>query len=64
LKEFLKGKIKVTLVKGKSGHTKRQLRTLEALGLGKRTSSVEVETSPVINGMVSKVHHLVQVSEL
>ena len=58
------GKIKVTLVKGKSGHTKRQLRTLEALGLGKRTSSVEIEANPVMNGMVSKVHHLVQVIEL
>ena len=58
------GKIKVTLVKGKSGHTKRQLRTLEALGLGKRTSSVEIEANPVMNGMISKVHHLVQVIEL
>jgi large subunit ribosomal protein L30 len=58
------GKIKVTLVKGKSGHTKRQLRTLEALGLGKRTSSVEIEANPVMNGMISKVHHLVQVVEL
>ena len=57
-------KIKVTLVKGKSGHTKRQLRTLEALGLGKRTSSVEIEATPIMNGMVLKVHHLVKVVEL
>jgi large subunit ribosomal protein L30 len=57
-------KIKVTLVKGKSGSTKRQQRTLEALGLGKRTSSVEVEVNPVINGMVSKVLHLVQIEKL
>ncbi len=53
-------KIKVVLVKGKSGSTKRQLRTLQALGLGKRNSSVEVEVNPVIKGMIAKVHHLVK----
>jgi large subunit ribosomal protein L30 len=58
------GKIKIILVKGKSGSTKRQLGTLQALGLGKRNSCVEIEATPVIKGMVAKVHHLVNVEEL
>ncbi len=57
-------KIKITLVKGKSGSTKRQLRTLQTLGLGKRTSSVEVEANPVIKGMVAKVNHLIKVENI
>jgi large subunit ribosomal protein L30 len=57
-------KVKVTLTKGKSGHTKTQLNTLQALGLGKRNSSVEFEMNPVMKGMVQKVHHLVSVENL
>jgi large subunit ribosomal protein L30 len=57
-------KIKVTLVKGKSGHSKTQIRTLVALGLKRRSSSVEVETSPVIDGMVLKIKHLVSIENL
>ena len=57
-------KIKIILVKGKSGSTLRQLRTLQTLGLGKRNSSVEVEATQVTKGMVAKVHHLVKVEEI
>lgn len=57
-------KIKVTLVKSKSGATDRQIRTLTALGIGKRTSSVEVEVNPVFSGMVEKVRHLVVIEQL
>ena len=57
-------KIKVTLTKGKSGHTQRQLRTLEALGIKRRSSSVELEVTPITKGMVAKVHHLVTVENL
>lgn len=57
-------KIKITLVKSKSGSNKRQLGTLNALGLGKMNSSVEQETSPQIMGMVAKVQHLVRVEEV
>lgn len=57
-------KIKVTLTKGKSGHSKTQLRTLVALGLGKRNSSVELENTPIVKGMVFKVSHLVNVENL
>ena len=43
---------------------KRQVATLNALGLGKVNSSVEHETSPQIMGMVAKVQHLVRVEEV
>lgn len=57
-------KIKITLVRSKSGATDRQIRTLQALGLGKRTSSIEVDPTPVVNGMISKVNHLISVEKL
>lgn len=57
-------KIRVTQVKSKIGSGKRQKRTLEALGLKKMQSSVEVEATPQILGMVNKVIHLVKVEKL
>ena len=53
-------KIKITLVRSRIGSDKRQVATLNALGLGKVNSSVEHETSPQIMGMVAKVQHLVR----
>jgi len=58
------GKIKITLIKGRSGRTLHQLRILQTLGLKKRTSTVEVEDNPVMKGMVKKVNHLIFVEEL
>jgi len=57
-------KIRVTQVKSKIGSEKRQKKTLEALGLRKMHSSVEVEATPQILGMVNKVIHLVKVEKL
>ncbi|MCD6566424.1 MAG: 50S ribosomal protein L30 [Bacteroidales bacterium] len=57
-------KIRVTYVKSKIGSEKRQKKTLEALGLKKMQSSVEVEATPQILGMVNKVIHLVKVEKL
>lgn len=57
-------KIKITLVKSKIGSDKRQLGTLNALGLGRISSSVEHESTPQILGMVAKVKHLVRVEEV
>jgi large subunit ribosomal protein L30 len=37
---------------------------MEALGLRKLNNTVEVEATPQILGMVSKVNHLVKVEEL
>lgn len=52
-------KIKITQVKGVSGHTKRQIETLKALGLRKVNSTVEKEVNSALLGMVEKVKHLV-----
>ncbi|RAV99319.1 50S ribosomal protein L30 [Pseudochryseolinea flava] len=41
-----------------------QQRTMQALGLGKINKSVEVELTPQIAGMISKVNHLITVKEL
>ncbi len=57
-------KIKITQVKSKIGSTQRQKRTLEALGLRKMHNSVEVEATPQILGMVTKVSHLLKVEKL
>lgn len=57
-------KIKVTQVRSSIDHPERQKRTLQALGLRKTNSSVEVEATPQIKGMVTKVLHLVKVEEL
>ena len=57
-------KIKIKQVKSSIGSSKRQKRTMEALGLRKMNSVVEVEATPQVVGMVNKVKHLVAVEEL
>lgn len=57
-------KIKVTLKRSKIGASKRQKRTLVALGLGKINSSVVHTKTPQISGMVRKIEHLVSVEDL
>jgi len=57
-------KIKITQVKSKIGSTVRQKKTLEALGLRNISQTVEVEATPQIKGMVTKVSHLLKVEEL
>ncbi len=57
-------KIKVTLVRSKIGSSKRQKRTIQALGLRKISSSAEHNATPQILGMVKKVNHLVKVEKI
>jgi large subunit ribosomal protein L30 len=57
-------KIKITQVKSVIDRPERQKKTMEALGLRKMNASVEVEATPQILGMVTKVNHLVSVKEL
>ena len=57
-------KIKVTQVKSGIDRSERQKRTLKALGLRKMHSTVEVEATPQILGMVNAVNHLVKVEEV
>jgi large subunit ribosomal protein L30 len=57
-------KIKITLVKSAIDRPQRQKLTLQALGLNKLNSTKEVEATPQILGMVTKVNHLVKVEEI
>ena len=54
-------KIKIKQIKSKINSTKRQKRTLEALGIKKMHQIVEHEGTPQILGMVNKISHLVSV---
>ncbi|MFA7560687.1 MAG: 50S ribosomal protein L30 [Candidatus Izemoplasmatales bacterium] len=56
--------IKITLVKGLMGRKPNQVKTIKALGLTKRNSSVVLEESDMIKGMVNTVSHLVKVEEV
>jgi len=57
-------KLKVTQIRSQIGSTKRQKRTLSALGIKRINNPVEVEDSPQINGMIKKVEHLIKVEEI
>ena len=57
-------KIKVTLVKSPIGCKKDQIATVKALGLKKIRDEKIHEATPQINGMVSKVSHLVRAEEI
>jgi large subunit ribosomal protein L30 len=57
-------KVRITQSRSDIKRAERQQLTLRALGLGKVNRSVEVEYTPQIAGMVTKVSHLVTVKEL
>lgn len=56
--------IKIKLVKSPIGSKKGQKDTLKALGLTKLNKTVTKENNFIIQGMVKKVEHLVQVEEI
>ena len=55
--------IKVTQVVSPIVKPKDQRATLIGLGLNKMNRTVEVEDTPSVRGMISKVSHLVKVEE-
>ena len=55
--------VKVTLVKSISGRLKNQQATVAALGLHKIGQSKEFKDSPTLQGMLTKVAHLVKVEK-
>ena len=57
-------KIKVTLVKSTIGQVASVKATVQALGLTKIRSSKELDDTPVIQGMIAKVKHLVKVESI
>ena len=57
-------KLKITQVVSKNGETKRQIENLRCLGIRKMHQTIEVEDTPVMRGMISKVAHLIKVEEV
>ena len=57
-------KVQITQIKSTINRSQRQKRTIQALGLGKISRTVERELTPQIAGMINKVNHLVSVKEL
>ncbi|MDO5665976.1 MAG: 50S ribosomal protein L30 [Bacteroidia bacterium] len=55
--------IKVKQTRSRIGSPEDQKRTLDALGLTKMNKVVEHEDTPVIRGLIRKVHHLVTIVE-
>lgn len=56
--------VKITQIKSGIDRSERQKRTLKALGLKKINSTVEKELTPQIQGMITKVLHLVKVENI
>ena len=56
--------IRVTTTKSTIEKDERQKRTIRALGLNKIGSSNELENTPSVLGMITKVQHLVKVENI
>ena len=57
-------KLRVTWKKSAIGYRRDQRRTIEALGLRRLGHSVEQGDSRSLRGMITKVRHLVEVTEI
>ena len=57
-------KLKITLVKSPIGAVPKQKATVEALGLRKLNTTVEMPDNEAVRGMIWHVRHLVKVEEI
>ena len=57
------GKISVRWVKSQIGFDQRQRATLRGLGFRRLNQRVQLEDTPSVRGMITKVRHLVVVEE-
>lgn len=57
-------KVRLTQVKSAIDHPKCQKETLKALRLGRIGKVAEATLNPQIQGMITKVNHLIKVEEL
>lgn len=65
VKEVVKmAKLQIKLVRSTIGTTPNQRKNVEALGLRKREQVVVKEDTPQMRGMIKKVSHLVEVTEI
>lgn len=55
--------LKVTQIGSPIGRPKDQRETLIGLGLNKMHRTRELQDTPAVRGMISKVHHLVRIEE-
>jgi large subunit ribosomal protein L30 len=56
--------LKVTLVKSTIGFDRKQAAVVQGLGLRRIRHTVEVPDTPATRGMIHKVRHLVEVSDV
>ncbi|NMA13018.1 MAG: 50S ribosomal protein L30 [Chloroflexi bacterium] len=57
-------KLQIKYVKSSIGYSKNHKRTIEALGLTRLNQVVVQKDTPSLRGMLLKVNHLVEVSEV
>ena len=57
-------KVRIKQVRSTIKRPENQKRTIEALKLGRINREVEVELTPQIKGMINKVSHLIEVTEI
>ena len=57
-------RVKIKQVKSSIGSKKNQRETIKALGLNKIGKSVEKTLNPSIEGMINKVKHLIEITEI
>ena len=57
-------RVKIKQVRSTIKRPENQKRTIQALKLGRINREVEVELTPQIKGMINKVSHLIEVTEL
>lgn len=57
-------RIRITQVRSAVGRQKIQQRTLDALGIRRHQQSVVHNDTPAIRGMIAKLQHLLEVTEV
>ena len=57
-------RLRITLVRSPIGYAERQKRIVQSLGLRKMNQTVEHNDSPMIQGMITKVSHMLKVEPL
>ena len=62
-RKSIMAKLKITQVRSLIRHPEKQKRTMKALGLRRMHQTVELQDTPQIRGMITKVRHLVSVEE-
>ena len=57
-------KVKITLKRSLIGQKPKARETVRSLGLKKINSSTERELNPMVEGMLHKIEHLVEIEEI